>query len=110
MNLWNEHEADLYQRKWKSGMRIPYNISKKYSCMKKTISIIFFLYLFLAITYAQTTNISGSVVDESGEPIIGATITLKDSRKVGTLTNLEGKFRLSVSAKSKSIIVSLLIQ
>ncbi len=74
--------------------------------MKKTISIIFFLYLFLAITYAQTTNISGSVVDESGEPIIGATITLKDSRKVGTLTNLEGKFRLSVSAKSKSIIVS----
>ncbi|MEI6751691.1 MAG: SusC/RagA family TonB-linked outer membrane protein [Paludibacter sp.] len=74
--------------------------------MKKTISIIFFLYLFVAITYAQISNISGSVVDESGEPIIGASITLKDNRKVGTLTNVEGKFRLSVSAKSKSIIIS----
>ena len=39
--------------------------------------------------------ISGSVTDENGEPIIGATITSEKTLK-GTITDLDGKFSLEI--------------
>lgn len=39
--------------------------------------------------------ISGSVIDENGEPIIGATITSEKTLK-GTITDLDGKFSLEI--------------
>ena len=74
--------------------------------MKKTISIIFLLFLLSAISIAQNISISGSVTDESGEPIIGATISPKGNGQGGTVTNIEGKFSLSISTKTKTIVVS----
>lgn len=56
--------------------------------------------------YAQTINISGVVVDETGETIIGATIISKENSKNGTVTNFEGKFSLEVSDSNPKIIVS----
>lgn len=44
-------------------------------------------------------NISGTVVDESGEPIIGASVKVLKAN-IGSVTNLEGKFQLSVPAKA----------
>ena len=37
---------------------------------------------------AQTMKVSGTVVDESGEPIIGASVKVKDTT-LGVATNLE---------------------
>lgn len=42
------------------------------------------------------------------EPIIGATIYLKNNKKVSTITDLDGKFSLSVPAGSQAITVSYL--
>lgn len=56
--------------------------------------------------YSQTINVSGVVVDETGETIIGATIVSKENSKNGTVTNFEGKFSLTVSASNPKIIVS----
>lgn len=45
--------------------------------------------------------ITGSVSDEKGEPVIGATVQIKGT-KVATLTDLNGKF--SIKANDKSVI------
>ena len=44
-------------------------------------------------------NISGTVLDEAGEPIIGASVKVQDAT-IGAITDLEGKFELEVPSKS----------
>lgn len=48
---------------------------------------------------ARSVTIHGMVRDIDGEPIIGATIRIKD-RSVGTMTDTDGKFSLNVPAES----------
>jgi TonB-linked SusC/RagA family outer membrane protein len=55
---------------------------------------------------AQTNWVSGTVVDEKGETIIGATIVSKVNRQLGTVTNYEGKFSINLPLTSNKIIVS----
>ena len=53
---------------------------------------------------AQSPNIvGGQVVDENGEPVIGAQVQLKGT-KTGTVTDTDGKFTLP-SAKRGDVIV-----
>lgn len=42
------------------------------------------------------TQVQGTVVDEQGEPVIGASIVLKTDRTRGTISDIDGKFTLSV--------------
>lgn len=46
--------------------------------------------------------ISGSVTDESGEPLIGVNINVPGTN-TGTVTNLDGKFELPISAEGKEV-------
>ncbi len=46
-------------------------------------------------------TISGVVVDESGLPIIGATIQIVGKSESGTITNLDGKFVLAVPTNAE---------
>ncbi len=46
---------------------------------------------------AQTQKITGTVVDDLGEPIIGANIRVKGTTR-GTITDLDGKFSLDAAA------------
>ena len=48
----------------------------------------------------QLTNVSGTVVDENGEPVIGATITEVGTTRV-TATDINGHFNLRASGKGK---------
>lgn len=48
-------------------------------------------------------NVSGVVVDEAGEPIIGATIQVV-GETVGTITDFDGKFNIDVPADSELMI------
>lgn len=54
-------------------------------------------------SYAQRT-VSGVVSDESGEPIIGASVVVKDHESLGTITDLDGKFRFEVPSNSTLVI------
>ena len=55
---------------------------------------------------AQTMKISGTVVDESGEPIIGASVKVTGTT-LGVATNLDGKFTLdNVPRTARTIVVS----
>lgn len=50
---------------------------------------------------AQTSrNITGQVVDELGEAIIGANVTVVGNKAVGTITDIDGNFSLSVPGGS----------
>ena len=44
-------------------------------------------------------NISGTVLDEAGDPIIGASVKVRDAN-IGAITDLDGKFELEVPSKS----------
>ena len=77
-------------------------IKSKFSFMKGSkYSFGYILILFLMVLtpmYAQTSrNISGQVVDELGEAIIGANVTVVGNKSLGTITDIDGNFTLTVT-------------
>ena len=60
------------------------------------------LFVVATITYAQTIEATGQVVDPTGETIIGATIMEKGTTN-GTITDFDGNFKISV--KQGAILV-----
>ncbi|MBQ9224421.1 MAG: TonB-dependent receptor [Prevotella sp.] len=70
--------------------------------LKKALLSFGFL-LVSTFLYAQS-EISGNVVDQTGEPIIGATVMEKGTSN-GTVTDFEGNFKLKVDA-GKTLVFS----
>lgn len=72
--------------------------------MEKRLSVILAsLFLCVGMALAQTT-ISGTVVSqEDGEPIIGASVLVEGS-KTGTVTDIDGHFKLDVPSGKKLVI------
>ena len=58
--------------------------------------------LFCVGAIAQT-QISGTVVDQTGEPVIGAYVTLDGDNSVGTITDFDGYYEISVPSDAKLI-------
>ena len=56
-----------------------------------------------SVTQAQTIKVKGQVVDESGEPLIGATVKIKGS-KDGTVTDLDGNFTINTTSNATLVI------
>ena len=54
----------------------------------------------------QSGVVKGQVVDKSGEPIIGATIKVKNIENVGTVTDFDGNFELKSVPTSGTLVVS----
>ena len=53
--------------------------------------------LFMSVTsFAQ--GIKGTVIDENGEPVIGATVAEKSNAKNATITDFDGNFTVNVKA------------
>lgn len=50
--------------------------------------------------------LSGTVVDAKGEPVIGASILEKGSKSNGTVTDVDGRFRLSVFASKVQVEIT----
>lgn len=61
--------------------------------------------LMVFTSYAQQKNLSGTVVGEDGSPIPGVTVVVKGTT-VGTITDMDGKFSLSVPSDAKILSVS----
>ena len=72
--------------------------------MKRTISLLTLCLLTMGL-WAQTKQISGVVVDEKGEPVIGASVQVKGTTQ-GTITDFDGQFALSVANDAKTLVVS----
>jgi TonB-linked SusC/RagA family outer membrane protein len=67
--------------------------------------VLFFFLTFSFALFAQQRQIKGTVKDEKGEAIIGATIIVKGSA-IGTTTDFDGNFTLSIPASAKILQIS----
>ncbi len=57
--------------------------------------------------FAQAQKmVSGTVTDDAGTPLIGANIVAKEAPGVGTITDVDGKFKLDVPATVKVLVIS----
>lgn len=74
--------------------------------MKRVLTIITFIWL---CTYIAATNvprtISGTVIDEKGESMIGVHVAVKGTN-IGTITNIDGKFTIHSQEKNPVLIFS----
>jgi len=60
----------------------------------------------LGLVNAQSKSVSGKVISsEDGQPVIGATILVKGTT-VGTITNTEGVFKITLPGNAKEFVVS----
>ncbi|WP_289632055.1 TonB-dependent receptor [uncultured Duncaniella sp.] len=50
--------------------------------------------VFAIMASAQDKSVSGTVIDETGEPVIGATVMVKGTKN-GTATDIDGKYALT---------------
>ena len=71
--------------------------------MKKFLMALLCVLLSATTALAQS-NVTGTVVDETGEPVIGASVMVKGT-KTGTVTDVDGKFSL-VNVQGKTLVVS----
>ena len=54
----------------------------------------------------ETITVKGIVTDESGEPIIGATVKVKGSQNVGAITSIDGDFTLTGVKRGAIVTIS----
>lgn len=72
---------------------------------KRLTMILAGLFLCLGIAVAQTT-VSGTVVaQDDGQPVVGASIVVQGT-KTGTLSDLDGRFTISVPSSNTKLVVS----
>ena len=65
--------------------------------MKKSSIMLMLMALMMSVTsFAQ--GLKGNVIDENGEPVIGATVAEKSNPKNATITDLDGNFVVNVKA------------
>lgn len=80
--------------------------------MNKTIikrifaSAMMLLLLHSASMLAQTRAVKGTVVDESNEPAIGATVSVVGEKGIGAVADLDGNFTLAVGTGAKALKIS----
>lgn len=78
--------------------------------MKKTrkIPYLFLLMLFSFVTASAQKGITvrGTVLDSNGETIIGASVVLKGNNSIGTISDIDGNFMLTVPNEKSILIVS----
>ncbi len=71
----------------------------------KFLVIFLMLSCFSTLSIGQTRTITGTVSDESGEPLIGANVLIKGSGR-GTTTDFDGNFQLEAARKAETLIIS----
>ncbi|MCR4910624.1 MAG: TonB-dependent receptor [Bacteroidales bacterium] len=57
--------------------------------------------------FAQRIDVSGLVTDKDGAPVVGAGVFQKGARSNGTITDLDGRFVLSVPAGATLVVSSI---
>ena len=76
--------------------------------MKRIInSVIYASFCIVALLFAQTAmaqkarTISGQVFDNTGQPMIGATVVVVGNSAVGTTTDMQGKYKIKATSEDQ---------
>jgi len=79
---------------------------RKIKVKMRRVALFFALFVFCSIlANAQQKTISGAVVDNNNEPVIGANIQVKGT-SAGTVSDVDGKFSLKIPEGGKTLVVS----
>jgi iron complex outermembrane receptor protein len=80
---------------------------KKNHSLKKVKALVAFLgLLFVSWTgIAQTSKLIGKVVDENNQPLVGATVLVKEQSQ-GTSTNYDGEFTIQLENGNHTLVIS----
>lgn len=73
---------------------------------RRGLSMMLFVLFSVTVAMAQVL-VRGTVVDQTGESVIGASIQVKGTTQ-GTITDIDGKFSLGVPDKKSVIVVSFI--
>ena len=73
---------------------------------RRGVSMMLFFLFSVTVAMAQVL-VRGTVVDQTGESVIGASIQVKGTTQ-GTITDIDGKFSLGVPDKKSVIVVSFI--
>ena len=82
-----------------------HQLMNKRSHLSKLLLCTVLLSVMTTVSFAQGKLISGTVVDNEAEPVIGASVVI-DGTTNGTSTDLDGKFQLSNVSGSATLKVS----
>ena len=72
----------------------------------RRICLLLLMFCSFTVAFAQIA-ISGKVMDESKEPIIGANVKVKGGT-TGTITDMDGQFKLAVPKQSTVLVISFI--
>ena len=81
-------------------------LKKTLQTAKSAILVLCALFVCLGAN-AQNRNISGKIVDTTGQPVIGAAVTVVGNSSIGAATDMDGNFTLSVPAGSSISVESI---
>lgn len=84
-----------------SRVKFYQNPSKKGSTKTFLLTIAFFICSIAA--FAQAKKVSGSIHDESGKPIVGASVTVK-GKNGGVASDNEGNFSIDIASGEKLLV------
>ena len=72
--------------------------------MKKLLGLLVFSVIFALGLNAQK-DISGTIIDDEGLPLIGANVIVKETT-IGTITDIDGSYSLNVPDGSQYVVIS----
>ena len=73
--------------------------------MKSRIICILLLLVGVSGIYAQSLTVTGKVVDNEGLDVIGGNVTVIGKQNTGTITDINGKYTITVSDPQKDVFV-----
>jgi len=75
--------------------------------IKLTSILLLSMFLMSSVVLAQGKHVvKGSVLDETNQPLIGATVIVKNVKNTGVVTDVDGKFTINVPDGQNTLVVS----
>ena len=74
------------------------------NAIRRILFVFYAMFLSLTVTAQDLTGIQGTVTDEHGDPVIGATVVEKDQPKNATISDLDGRFIIKVAPNSRLVV------
>ena len=82
-------------------------LNNKQTKMRKSIAILMSFLLLLCATaaFGQTGTVTGTVTDDTNEPLVGVNVRVKGTT-IGVITNVDGKFSLQIPGNQSVLVFS----
>ena len=75
--------------------------------IRQSLPIILMLMAFCTTLQAQNgVTVTGTVTDNTTEPLIGASVVVKGQASLGTVTDIDGNFTLKVPSEQSTLVIS----